>query len=112
MNIYVACAEHDKSCPYGWRLAIDCVYLGGAERDKSRPYGSRLALLNLFVFCEFYLYHLQLSKKTFIFVTKFHHHIMLCSLSPLPRSPPPRHTQRQARIIYPRIHHPYRRFAS
>ena len=46
MNIYVACAEHDKSRPHGWRLAIDCVFLGGAEHDESCPYGSRPALLN------------------------------------------------------------------
>ena len=53
MNIYVACAERDKSCPHGWRLAIDCVFLGGAEHDKSCPYGSRPALLNLSVFANF-----------------------------------------------------------
>ena len=94
MNTCVACAERDKSCPYGWRMAIDCVFLDGAEHDESCPYGSRPALLYLFVFCEFYLYHLQLSKKTFIFVTKFHHHIMLCSLSPLPRWHHPRNTKR------------------
>ena len=103
MNIYVACAEHDKSrphgwrmaidcvflggaehdksCPHGWRLAIDCVFLGGAEHDESCPYGSRPALLNLSVFCEFYLYHLQLSKKMFIFTAKSYMIVMLCSLS-------------------------------
>ena len=26
MNTCVACAERDKSCPYGWRMAIDCVF--------------------------------------------------------------------------------------
>ena len=85
MNIYVACAEHDKSCPHGWRMAIDCVFLGGAEHDESCPYGSRPALLNLSVFCEFYLYHLLLSKKTFIFTVKSYRHIMFRSLPPLPR---------------------------
>ena len=102
MNTCVVCAEHDESRPHGWRMATRCIFPACAEHDKSCPYGSRLALLNLFVFCEFYLYHLQLSKKTFIFVTKFHHHIILCSLSPLPRWHHPRNTKRTSPYHLPK----------
>ena len=37
MNTCVACAERDKSCPYGWRMAIDCVYLGGRNMMNHAP---------------------------------------------------------------------------
>ena len=37
MNTCVACAERDKSCPYDWRMAIDCVYLGGRNMMNHAP---------------------------------------------------------------------------
>ena len=97
MNIYVACAEHDESCPDAWQLVAYSLFvrnmINHALTAHALPYSTYP------FFCEFYLYHLQLSKKTFIFVTKFHHHIILyhiilCSLSPLPRWHHPRNTKR------------------
>ena len=85
MNTCVVCAEHDKSCPYGWHMAIDCVYLGGRNMMNHAPTAHALPYSTYPFFCEFYLSHLQLSKKIFIFATKSYHYIMLRSLSTLPR---------------------------